>query len=85
MNISTLPGPQGPAGPPGHNGTQGPPGVAGPPGSSESSGSGNLSLCTYNQKKSSPFAKGKLARISVTATEQKVGSWTFMVRTLKTV
>ena len=83
MNISTLPGPQGPAGPPGHNGTQGPPGVVGPPGSSEPAGSANLSLCIYNQVISSPFTAGKQARISITATEQKVGSRTFISLNIK--
>ena len=59
MNISRRQGPKGPVGPagrPGYNGTQGRPGDTGPRGPS---GSGNLSLCSYKKKESSPFSAGK--------------------------
>ena len=76
MNISRRQGPKGPVGPagrPGYNGTQGRPGDTGPRGPS---GSGNLSLCSYKKKESSPFSAGKISSIAVTATETKVGNST---------
>ena len=76
MNISKLQGPRGlvgpagPPGPPGYNGTQGRPGDTGPRGPS---GSGNLSQCSYERKKSTPFSAGTQASVQVTAKERKVG------------
>ena len=69
-------GPVGPASPPGYNG--GRPGDTGPCGPS---GSGNLSPCSYKDKKKGkfPVCSGKLSSITVTATETKVGIPTFIV------
>ncbi|XP_068730548.1 collectin-12-like [Montipora capricornis] len=77
MNISRT---QGPRGLPGYNGTQGPPGESGPrglpgyngtqvpPGSSPTGA--DITLCNYQEKKSSGVNPGAYAAADVSVTEQ---------------
>ena len=80
MNISRT---QGPRGPPGYNGTQGPPGDSGPRGPRGYNGTqgppgisptgGDITLCNYQEKKSSEATPGPYAAADVSVTEQSVG------------
>ncbi|XP_068728576.1 macrophage scavenger receptor types I and II-like [Montipora capricornis] len=77
VNISRT---QGPRGPPGYNGTQGPPGDFGPRGPRGYNGSqgppgisptgGDITLCNYQEKKSSEVNPGAYATAAVSVTEQ---------------
>lgn len=78
--MSKIPGP---SGPPGHNGSQGLPGPRGPPGyngtqglpgasGSGSTGSGNLTLCSYLKGQSSGVSSDAYASDSIARTEPNV-------------
>ena len=70
-------------GPPGHNGIRGSPGVSGPPGPPGLNGSqglpgtspsgGDLTLCSYQEKKGTEVNAGVYALTDVSVNEANVG------------
>ena len=70
-------------GPPGYNGTRGSPGNSGPPGPPGLNGSqghhgtsptgGNLTLCNYEEKKSTEVSAGPYSSTDVLVNEANVG------------
>ena len=70
-------------GPPGHNGTRGSPGVSGPPGppghngtqglSGTSPPGGDLTLCSFQEKKGTEVSIGNYALTYVSVNEANVG------------
>ena len=74
---------EGPRGPPGYNGTRGYPGDSGPPGAPGSNGTqglpgsspsgGDLTLCSYQEKKGTEVNGGAYASTDVSINEPNVG------------
>ena len=74
---------QGPMGPQGYNGTRGSPGDSGPPGPPGLNGTqglpgisptgGDLTLCSYQEKKSTEVNNGHYASTGVSVNEANVG------------
>ena len=70
-------------GPPGHNGTRGSPGVSGPPGPPGLNGTqglpgtsptgGDLTLCSYQEKKGTEVIAGTYSSTDVSVNEANVG------------
>lgn len=74
LNISVIQGPRGVKGPPGYNGTRGPPGLNGTqgiPGTSPTGG--DLTLCSYQERKSTEVNPGVYASTHVSVNETNVG------------
>ena len=74
---------EGPMGPPGYNGTRGSPGDSGPPGPPGINGTqglpgssptgGDLTLCSYQEKKGKEVNTGTYASTDVSVNEPNVG------------
>ena len=83
LQIANTSKKEGPVGPPGYNGTRGSPGVSGPPGPPGFNGTqglpgtsptgGDLTLCSYQEKKSPEVTSDNYASTDVSVNEAHVG------------